>query len=361
MRRGTSGSGARISVAEQSTLRGAGLGNEIIPLAKAYIAARELGLTLAKPRWSGNRYHLASHFGWSPPTLLAENLWTYRLPQVRVTEDLFRATGETDYGKAVVEIADRLELRSQRRVALVHGGMWGGYLAIHSARNYVRQLVLGAPGVAERLDQLDLPSHDEVVVAVHVRLGDFSSLPVTRGAWNRLVPLSWYRDALVALGDVLGDRRWRCLVVSDGSRKALAPIVDLPNVEVVSSSSVLGDLAVLASADLLVCSASSFSMTASFLSNSPYLWHEPQLAQRGSALSFWGGEASEQGPDSLTSRNATSLAPAHLGRGIPFRSGAPLPEGLSHWLTALSPLRGRERDLVLYGVVNAPPELETGS
>lgn len=348
---------ARISVADRSALRGSGLGNEIIPLAKSYIAARELGLTLVKPRWSGNRYHLASHAGWSRPRLLAENAWTHRLPQLRVTEDLFLATGELDYGKAVVEIADRLGVGSRRRVALVHEGMWGGYLAIHSARNYIRRLVLGAPGVVQRLDDLGLPSQDEVVVGVHVRRGDFSSLPIKRGSWNRLVPLEWYRDAIVALGEVLGDRAWRCVIVSDGSREALAPIVGHPKleVEVASSPSPFVDLAVLAAVDVLVCSVSSFSMTASYLSAGPYLWHEPQLTRQGSTLSFWGDEVGQLGPEAL-SRNVAALTAQHLGRGIPFRSGLSLPGVLAHWLTAQSLLRGRQQDLLYYGVVSPPLE-----
>jgi len=347
------GARSRISVATSSA-RGSGLGNEIIPYAKSYIGARELGLTLAKPRWCTNRYRLGSHFGWDSGRLFLDNAWSYRLPQVHITEELFRGTGETDYGKAILVLAEQMGVDFRRRLAVVHEGMWGGYLAVYSARNYLRQLVLGAPLVAERLDDLCIPSDDEVVVAVHVRLGDFSSLPVSRGAWNRLVPLSWYRDAIVALGDILAGRPWRCLVVSDGPREALTPLLWLPNVDVVSSVSPVADLAVLASSDVLVSSVSSFSMTASFLSGRPYIWHEPQLTQRGSALSFWGNELAEQGPESSTSRNASSLLPAHVGRGIPYRPGSPFPKAFERWVTSQSLLRGRQRDLVLYGVVNPP-------
>jgi len=61
------------------------------------------------------------------------------------------------------------------------------------------------------------------------------------------------------------------------------------------------DLLALARADLMVCSVSSFSVWAAFLSGKPYLWYGPNLhAHSEGYLSIWGHEAGQQREGSPT-------------------------------------------------------------
>ena len=112
----------------------------------------------------------------------------------------------------------------------------------------------------------------------------------------------------------------------------------------------------LASCDLLVCSVSSFSMLASFLSDQPYLWFEPQLTPVDDFVTIWGGEASQRREGSLT-RQALALRSGH----VRWR-GTPIPASGRVTLTAsdlVKPEGGwdRRRDLLYYGAVPRTSEL----
>jgi hypothetical protein len=63
------------------------------------------------------------------------------------------------------------------------------------------------------------------------------------------------------------------------------------------------DLLLMSQADLRVCSISSYSLAASFLSGGPYLWYKPQLTLRNGFYTLWGSEKAQKAEDSLTSRN----------------------------------------------------------
>ena len=78
------------------------------------------------------------------------------------------------------------ELSSQgvfprRPFCLVNEGMWGGYLAIRSARDFLLHKVLASPGVLERLGALGIPSPNTMTIAVHVRQDNFLVKLRTRG------------------------------------------------------------------------------------------------------------------------------------------------------------------------------------
>jgi hypothetical protein len=330
----------RVSVARSTTRRGAGLGNELIALAKAYIGARELDLRLTLPRWTTNRYGLGPQLGWRRGSLLLSEV-SRRLPSFVVTEELYRSTGEVDYAAALRHLAARHDLFERRRLALLHEGMWGGYPAIRSARSFVTRTVLGAPGVAEHLDSLGLPSHESLVLGVHIRAGDFSRTQVERGSWNRVVPTAWYRQAIQAVLGLLDGLPCRCLLVSDAEPEALADLLSLPGTEMASSTSPVADVAVLGAADVLVCSTSSFSMTAAFISHAPYLWYEPQLTHARRGLVMWA-----EGRDDDRAGG--------VGRGIPFDGESRLPDDLASLLAAEGRLRELAHDLLYDGVVSPP-------
>ena len=119
------------------------------------------------------------------------------------------------------------------------------------------------------------------------------------------------------------------------------------------------DLLALARADLLVCSISSFSAWAAFLSDAPYLWFAPQLTPQPDGLaSIWGHEPLQQQADSPTRRALARWRrePALLPRGWPVELDGAVPAGA----LAMMQSRGGDRrgpadaDLVRYGVAPLP-------
>lgn len=352
----------RVSVARGSGPTGAGLGNEVIAWAKAYIAARELGLRLALPLWSLNRYRLYEEFGWSRAQMLASTVGSWMPPRVLISETRFRETGECDYGAAMKVIDRELALSERRAITVVHEGMWGGYLAIRTARAFLHAAVMGAPGVVQSLHSLGLPSDEALIVAVHVRLGDFAHGAPGPGQFNRSIPMAWYAQVIDHIREVAPEHKVRILLFSNAPAAQLAPLLRIPGTESVTRAPAMGgkaihDLAAMISADLLVCSISSFSMLAAFLSGRHYLWFGDQLTPIANGLSLWGDEPAQQGNSGPTAINTRSLRSGERGRGVPIYNDGTFPAWLSDFLRHVSAIRRPDRDILTYGVVHKDSDL----
>ena len=63
----------------------------------------------------------------------------------------------------------------------------------------------------------------------------------------------------------------------------------------------------MALADLRICSVSSYSLAASFLSGGPYVWYEPQLTLKHDRYTLWGEQTSETTFTPLVSRSDNDL------------------------------------------------------
>ncbi len=330
-------------------LRGAGVGNEIIPWAKALIAARELGMHAAPPLWMLNRYGLAREFGMSRVRMAGTTAATRFLPRVVVSEEIFRSTSEWDYG-AAMRILSSQGFFPHRPFCLVNEGMWGGYLAIRSARVFLLHKVLASPGVLEHLAALGIPSPYAITVGVHVRRGDFLDEAPRPGQFNRALPIDWYKSAMRSLAKSLHTVPLRFMVTSGSSTKDFA--LDITGHEVLHiSGSPLHDLAVLATSDVLISSVSSFSMLAAFLSDAPYIWYRNQLHEVGGYLTIWGHEKAQQSDGSPTLSAVREPDEYQASRGIPYAIGDGLPEWLPECLKDTYAIRRLSRDLIYYGAV----------
>jgi len=152
---------------------------------------------------------------------------------------------------------------------------------------------------------------------------------------------------LPALRALLGDTA-QFLVISDGSAAQLRPLLeavpcvttgDIPDAD-------CSDLLALADADLLVCSISSYSLWAAFLSNAPYLWFAPSLQRHsGNRGSLWGGSFDEQ---------AVPPPGARLPRGIPVGLDGAIPAALPELLRERRADLRAEHDLVRGGFAPLP-------
>ncbi|HEV7814426.1 MAG TPA: hypothetical protein VGP06_04910, partial [Janthinobacterium sp.] len=91
----------RICIPEISGRRGAGLGNELFPWAKAFLASQALGSRMAHPAWGLNPRNYRRDFGTARLDWLQHALLRQALPAVRFDEAAYLSTGKEDYQDAV--------------------------------------------------------------------------------------------------------------------------------------------------------------------------------------------------------------------------------------------------------------------
>ena len=332
----------------------AGLGNELLVWGKCWLASQALGGMCIPPAWGMNPRGYGKYFRTSRLDVLRNAALPRLLPSFRFTAEEYRATGCLDYGEAVSHWAAR-----QNRLpwALEVEGMWGGYYAIRRAREYVRGQLLATrwtqENVAEYSQNVD---SDRLQIAFHIRRGDFST-PVSpeeyAGRFNLAVPMEWYLELGRQVVRQLGPKRVQFTVVSDASWAELAPFRD--ELQALTTAHQknrdISDLLILASADILACSISSYSLFAAFLSRGPYLWYEPQLRATGSLSSIWGADPDQLEPGSPTQRHRASQSwrEAAVPRGMPVPANGSLPKQVLELLHQSH--RPAHSDLIYYGLV----------
>lgn len=340
------------SVGRQISARGAGLGNEIFPWAKAYLASQALNLVCVDPAWRLNPRRYDRQLGGNLFDS-AQHLLTRSLPSTEITSALYRSTDTVDYYEAIRCLQSSHSLETRRPVLLHSSGMSGGYLAIRRAKHFLRNSLLGSKEGIRATTQLELTTSPTVRVAVHVRAGDFHhGDSVEQNAFNQVLPLEWYRSQLETLAHAV-ELPLEVFLATDGQPEATAEALALGNKrpQTIGTSSI-SDLAILAGCDILISSVSSFSMLAAFLSEAPYIWHKDQLGESGGWLSIWGHEPVLEGggpTQEAISQSITNSASVYRGQAHcmkPVWSSA-----LIQYLMYRATSRIPNTDLIHYGVV----------
>jgi hypothetical protein len=330
----------RYVVARRLGRRGEGLGNEILPWAKGMIASQTLNATLIGPSWGLNKRSYYRNFQTSRLDFLMEDALV-RLPNYRFTERDYIESGEVDFGAAIRSWASKQGLPQKKHFIVTVGEMYGGYASIHNARPFLwakllnsRDAISNVYEIASALDRRKL------FVAVHMRFGgDFASLNEgenARGKFNILIPGEWYLHACQALVDELGDSvQFHFFTDRGGPEFDEAVRRFNPGQLRQRGLTECSDLVLMAQADLRICSVSSYSLVASFLSGGPYLWYEPQLTLVDSLYSLWGMEGQQRMKNSPTNRSATLAQGIKPGsaweaefRGYSMMTQGVLPSGL---------------------------------
>ena len=128
---------------------------------------------------------------------------------------------------------------------------------------------------------MKVDSYDANSIAVHVRMGDFqkpkNEIVLRRHHWNYRLPLRWYIKIIDKLRDV---SNLPIYIYSDASDAELKEILELDNCYRVNIGSSISDMLAISNSKLLVASASTFSMWASFLGQIPTIWFPGQMRQR---------------------------------------------------------------------------------
>jgi hypothetical protein len=329
-----------------------GLGNELIPWAKAFIASQELKIKFLPPALGLNdrKYYVyfdSSRFDWLYYAILKK-----ALPCYVFTEAEYEATGKKCYAEAIHVFADKNDLWNKKSYALLTEGLWGNWYSIRKARQFVLSQLYRTRYLTDNLYQMDRQVADKrLVIGVHIRMGDF--LPVTnpeeyRGVWNTRVPLNWYLNVCRQLKAALGDNV-TFMLLTDGNAEELRDFVAefSPITTFGQQNSVVSDLIALSTTDALVCSISSYSMWGAFLSGTPYFWYLPNLSDVDGYLTLWGEQRISNADD----------GGEVLPRGIPLSENGRIPESMLNYLRLKAKLNSASHDLVKSGGV--PVNYET--
>jgi hypothetical protein len=345
----------RWSVPRLIGTRGAGLGNEVFPWAKAYLGARALGLRHIDPPWRINsrRYDLELDSGHAADSARYGALRL--LPRYDLSQESLSGVDSVDYYKAMVEM--RPVIAKHNLPVLLHStGMHGGYLGIRRARPFLQSQILGTKGALAALEGLQAEPAPCVRIGIHIRGGDFSQAShVNRNAFNERLPLDWYVDTAASLCAAL-EVPSQIYLATDAPSTALNDAFTIgsrPPLSIASNS--VGDLAILSNCDIVISSVSSFSMLAIFLSDAPYVWHRDQLGERGEWLSIWGHEPEEGGGGrTAASIRAQSDDDVRVRRGIDQGRNPVWTQAQLHGLEHRAMSRLLADDLIYYGVTKSP-------
>ena len=342
--------------------RGYGLGNEMVPWARAFLASQLLNATLLPPAFGMNRRAYWRHFHTPPDDWIRHRALEYLLPVVEFTESDYLAHGGGDAVTALKGFAAAHRLHDRRAYVLVTEGLWGGFHHVDAARDFIRSTLYQSRYAAHNLLRLrERIDPHRILVGMHVRLGDFSppgSSPDYHRASNISLPIEWLEALARSLARAWG-AGWLLLLITDGTEEQLKPLTSQRPCITTNDLAPgdCSDVLALAASDLLVCSVSSFSSLAAFLSDSPYLWFLPNLYRHpGGVYSQGDYDAQRDKPGNPTGIALQRLtqAPADLlPRGVGVDLDGEIPAAIIHAAVLRHQSRLWESDLVRAGVAPA--------
>lgn len=345
--------------------QGYGLGNELVPWARAFLAAQVLDATLLPPAFGLNRRGYWRDFYTAPDDWIYNRALERLLPKVEFNETDYLEHGGGDVVPVLRSFAEARRLRERSMFVLVTEGLWGGFHHVEAAREFMRSTLYRSRYAARNLLTLrERIDPDKILVAMHVRLGDFqppATLAAYRCAANVSLPLEWFRNIAQSLHAALADQV-QFLLVSDGTRAQLQPLLE--SVPCITTADLAhrdcSDVLALADADLLVCSASTYSHLAAFLSEAPYLWFAPNLYPHTQGCYSLGDPTTDlRHPESARMRAVRRFvdmekgAPDSGARGIAVDLDGAVPASLIETLRQRRAYRRWERDLVRGGVIGS--------
>ena len=253
----------------------AGLGNCMLPWARAVVFAQKNSLPMLAPQWAQPRLGAV-------------------LRREKVTRFYFNEFTNEGYLKGFREwlILKRAN-KVGEDVAAEHGAGSNEsgrstVIMFEGLRNYFRDLWHHHEVVREELYKIVAPQILQKValirepyIAMHVRRGDIIVPGRTEAqllADKRYTPLSWFVAAAKAIRQDGGWRDLPIYVVSDGHEHELTGLLAVPNCRLMTLGTAIGDMLLLAKARLLFASAhSTFSMWGSYLGRVPALYYPGKM------------------------------------------------------------------------------------
>ena len=348
--------------------RGYGLGNELVPWARAFPAAQILDAKLLPPAFGLNRRGYWLHFRTAPDDWIYQRALRRLLPQVEFSESDYIAHGGGSAVSALRSFVDAHRLRERHLFALVTDGLWGGYAHVQAAREFIRSTLYQSRYAPRNLLQLQSRIDPrKILVGMHVRLGDFAAparVDDYQRRANTSLPIEWFIAVADSLRTAFGED-WQLLLVSDGDREQLAPLLQR-HACVITADMPYGDCSdalALAGSDLLVCSASSYSSLAAFLSDSPYIWFAGNLyAHTEGCYSLHGDDTRSAAQTRRTNTAVQYFLHPHAlscARGVAVDGDGRVPQAVLEAAARRREARRWELDLVRGGVTPIPRPADT--
>lgn len=341
------------------TVSAMGFGNNVIALAKAHLIAESCAMTYQRPIWPptehvpGERRGYGHYLQWTGWDRLRVAIFSHlsRLqrkfsvppwpPCVSFRREDYAEAGQTDVGEAC-----RLHLRRRglddpgRSVIVTTSGMWGGYPGISRARPWIRQLLLSHADTRRRYESIDRAIGDRFRIGVNIRMGDFLAPgehnPDRQGERLVRLPLEWFAQ-LCRLMRSLVD--CEIVLVTDGTREELAEfLAEFRPVHTIDQpfTAFLGVL-LLSRCDLVVCSNSTYSRLACFLSDRPYVWFADTLFRDPSGRYgyLWKGSVTARPPSSNMAPPVTDGSREAIRRCFALSADfVAIPEGLRRYVAS---------------------------
>jgi len=236
-------------------LGGAGLGNILFPWATAIVYAKKHNLTRLQTTWRNLK------FG----TLLRKER------DKRMYSTLF--TGKDGVGG----LKKFLLLNFSNKVKYF-SSMDGLFEPFKHEHTFVKTELLKIinPYHLEKAGSFNTQS-----VGLHIRMGDFevpeNEQILREGFWNYRLPIKWYISIIEKIR-LISDLP--IYIFSDATDNALRDILAISNCKRVYFGSAISDMIALSRCKVLISSASTFSMWASFLGQMPTIWFSGQMRQK---------------------------------------------------------------------------------
>ena len=256
---------------------GDGLGNLLLPWARAIVGARKYGLIPIWPTWT--------QFKVGPVLRNEMDKRTYH--KLFIPSANYISGFKKLYLLATCNHMSEMELlknpddKSERSIVFF-SGMDDYFNPILKDHDLIKGELLNIIREEHKVGIKDY----ENSISVHVRLGDFSfpqeesDLDIAKcGNTNYRLPLTWYISMIKAVRRKMGEE-CKVYVFSDGRDEELSEILSLPRCERLGFGSSIADLLALSSSTVLIASGSIFSMWASFLGRMPVIWHTGQFRHK---------------------------------------------------------------------------------
>ena len=260
-----------------------GLGNMLFPWARSEVFRRDKQCPALWPTWTQ----------WA-----RIGPWLRREKDKRLYRHVFSSSGYiSGLRKAAL-------LTTQRRIpeAVINGDDLhqadGGIVEFRGMEGHFEPFAKESVFIRQRLEGMAQQWVKQIVstewpvgrsfIAVHIRRGDFQPWDPQKTSTRFMsmqLPVDWYESAILRAKAIVG-HDVETLVFTDGDGRGLESLLSQPHTRLASDSAAVCHLLGMVNARAIVGSASSFSMWAAFLSNTPAIWFPgvPTPPRRSSEL-----------------------------------------------------------------------------
>ncbi len=248
-------------------LHGAGLGNLLFVYFRAWLAASKHGVRFVEPTWFQVKFNQLRYIGTSRSRLYFS---LFKRPGNPLTEACKRAGCLLGPKIPEVTFSSSSADSTAANLSVIFSGLGNFFEPLYSGRASIREKYFGMLHSGHRITFSRLRA--EKYLALHVRLGDFKRADAgefSTTETNVAMDFSTIRGLLKASVDRYPGK---IRLVTDASANELLKIL-VPGVEVFRSSHILDEFNALVAADILVASASTFSMWAAFLGTGRVLYN----------------------------------------------------------------------------------------